>query len=167
MVKTVSDLKKILSEQNKIYSRICEMEEEKEVAIMSRDGDKLKELSTSQEKLLDSVDKLEERRMACIQNYIDENNISNSASLTLREFVDSMNDDSARFLLTLGVELREKLLKLKEKQETNAKLLDDNMEYFNILISGLKDSSMVRSGYEIDGKREGVITNPVLFNQQV
>ncbi len=167
MVKTVSDLKDILSRQNEIYSQICRLEEKKENAIINKNGKELKELSISQEKLLSNVDKLEDRRMGCIRKHIKENNINGSDSLTLREFVDSMSDDSARFLLSLGVELREKLFRLKEKQASNSRLMDDNMEYFNILISGLKDSSIVRSGYGIKGKEEGIITNPVLFNQQV
>jgi hypothetical protein len=42
--------------------------------------------------------------------------------------------------------------------------LNDNMEFYDILLSGLKNSSTLKSGYGKDGKEKGRVFNPVLFN---
>jgi len=165
MVKSVIEMEKILIKENDIYTRILEVEDTKGEAILDRNGEKLQKLVESQESLIGEIEKLESRRVACIESYIKNNNLHDMGKdLSLKEVVASMNEDSAQHLLTLGMDLKKKLLRLQEKQQLNMKLLEDNMEFFNILISGLRDSSSMKSGYGSDGKEEETITNPVLFN---
>ena len=63
-----------------------------------------------------------------------------------------------------GSELKGIMLKLRDRQENNGRLLQDNMEFFGILISDLKNSSSLKSGYGSDGKENVRVVNPVLFN---
>ncbi len=165
MEKSVLEMENILSKENEIYTRICEIEEQKGESILKKDGHSIKGLVEAQEKFLSEIEKLEDERMKCIERYIQTNNLHDMCkNLTLKEVVSSMDEDSAHHLLTLGMDLKGKLLGLQSVQKLNMKLLEDNMEFYNILISGLKESSTLKSGYGRDGKEEDMITNPVLFN---
>ena len=57
------------------------------------------------------------------------------------------------------------MLKLQRLQETNQTLINDNMEYYNILLTGLRRSGPLDTGYGRDGKEEENLKNSILFNK--
>ncbi len=163
----VSELETILKKQMNIYSEILVCEEKKGEAIISKNGKVIQEISALQEKLIKSVEDLEAERMDLVRMHFTKSKSSNNAeTITLKEMAASMDRKKGLSITRQGEELKSLLLKVRAKQENNFFMLKDNMEYFDILISGLKNSSSVRSGYDRDGKEDERVMNPVLFNQR-
>lgn len=163
----VSELETILKKQMYIYSEILVCEEKKGEAIISKNGKVIQEISALQEKLIKSVEALEAERMDLVRMHFTRNKSSNNAeTVTLKEIAASVDSKKGHSITRQGEELKSLLLKVRAKQENNFSMLKDNMEYFDILISGLKNSSSVRSGYDRDGKEDERVMNPVLFNQR-
>jgi len=167
MPSAVKEIERILQKQNSEYSEILKLEESKGDAIIAKSGKLIQETSVKQEKLLKNVEYLEMERLALISRFFPELAGDNDAkSVTLKDIAASLDSESSKGILKYGSELKALLLKVKAKQETNSAMLKDNIEYFDILISGLKNSSTLKSGYDRDGKEDERIINPVLFNQK-
>ncbi|MFA5518745.1 MAG: flagellar protein FlgN [Spirochaetota bacterium] len=164
---SASKLETILKKQMNIYIEILVYEEQKSEAIISKNGKAIQEIASLQEKLIKSVEILESERINLIQLHFTGNkSASNAETITLRELTASMAQQKRLSITRLGEELKSLLLKVRAKQESNFSMLKDNMEYFDILISGLKNSSSVKSGYGKDGKEDERVMNPVLFSQK-
>lgn len=167
MIKPVIELERILQEQNNLYERIYDIEESKSDAIINKDGNLLENYSKEQETLLEMVMKLEDERGKHIDDYVKYSKLDDvSSNITLKQIILSMDEDSSHHLLRLGMELKSKLIKLQKLQDTNSILINDNIEFYDILISSLKSSNTIKSGYSSEGKEEEKVTNSVLFNQQ-
>jgi len=165
MQQAVLKLKKILNLEREIYQEIFNIEEKKSEAITKKAGKAIEELSVSQEKLLNKVESLEKERVKLLEEYKKYRNVHlHGNEITLQDIIDSEDSNSSSALKQSGIELKKTLLKVKRIQDLNTQLLKDNMEFYDILISGLKNSSTLRSGYGQDGKEKGRVFNPVLFN---
>ncbi len=166
MVQAVIDLEKILLQEKSVYEKIFIIEEEKKDIILSRDGKNLEVLSFQQEALIKEIELLENERQAQILNYIKENRIDDlPQAVTLRDVVLSMDEDSSHHLLQHGIELKKIIMKLSLLQDNNKQLINDNMEFFEILLSGLKGADSVDSGYGFDGRQNSKSSSSMLFNQ--
>ncbi len=164
---SASKLETILKKQMNIYSEILVYEEKKSEAIISKNGKVIQEISALQEKLIKSVEDLEAERINFIgMHFTGNKSATNGEAITLKEIAASMDSKKGLAITRQGEELKSLLLKVRAKQENNFSMLKDNMEYFDILISGLKNSSSVRSGYGRDGKEDERVINPVLFSQR-
>lgn len=119
-------------------------------------------MSSNQEKLLFKIEALEVEREKLLSVLSAETGIRQGA--TLVEFTSGVSIGDSAGIMKSGSALKNVILKLKDKQEANKKLLRDNIEFFEILISDLKNSSSLRSGYGSDGKEKSRVVNPVLFN---
>jgi hypothetical protein len=165
MYQAVIKLENIMKLEREIYQDIFHIEEEKSDAIIKKAGKEIEELSLKQEKLLGKVESLEIERLKLMVAYKKQHNSRiHGREITLQDIIDSSDNKSASALKNAGVELKKILLKVKKIQDMNSQLLKDNMEFYDILISGLKNSSTLRSGYGRDGKEKGRVFNPVLFN---
>ena len=159
-------MEKILQDQKDIYCEIYFIEEKKSEAILNKNGMLLEQLSRDQEQKLHSVELLEKNREKQIEKYILLNNISDLPQRpTLQDIIHSMDEDSSHHLMRLGMELKRLLNKLKHLRETNNTLIQDNLDFYNILLSGLRNENSIDSGYGNDGKEDMKVSNPVLFNQ--
>ena len=166
MLKPVVNLEKILCEQKRVCQRIYDIEERKAGAITERNGKLIEKLSLEQEGLLSIMSQLENRRLQEIDNYRKINRLDDIAdNLTLKDIVLSMDEDSSHHLFKHGIELKKILVKISNLHKTNEKLIQDNMEFFNLLISGIKSNSNINPGYSSDGKEEESTANSILFNQ--
>ncbi|MCL1864420.1 MAG: flagellar protein FlgN [Spirochaetes bacterium] len=152
----------ILEHEREIYEKIFHMEEEKSDAIIERDGKVIEELSLSQEKFLKEIEILENKRVTLMKKCKSASKIK--GEITLQDIIESIDSAQSRILKQAGVELKNVLLKVARVQDLNSQLLTDNMEFYDIIISGLKNSSTIRSGYGSDGKEQAGTVNPVLFN---
>jgi hypothetical protein len=65
----------------------------------------------------------------------------------------------------LGRSLKEVMMRLGRLQETNQVLIHDNMEYYNILLTGLRRNGSPETGYGKDGREEEKLKNSILFNK--
>lgn len=165
MQHVVLKLKKLLNIEKDIYQEIFNIEEEKSEAIIKKTGKVIEELSVSQERLLNKIESLEKERIKLMDEYKKHRNVLHHGNeITLQDIIDTVDAESSSALKQAGIELKKILLKVKNIQDVNSQLLKDNMEFYDILISGLKNSSTLRSGYGRDGKEKGRVFNPVLFN---
>ena len=165
MHQAVLKLENILKLEREIYQQIFHIEEDKTEAIMKREGKAIEELSVSQEKLLKKIESLENERSLIMEEYKKHHRIQlRGNEITLQDIVNSGDSGSSSALKEAGLELKKILNKVKNVQDMNSCLLKDNMEFYDIFISGLKNSSSLRSGYGRDGKEKGRVFNPVLFN---
>lgn len=154
----------VLRHEREFFTAIYDIEERKTGAIMDRDGARLQELSNQQEDLLAHVAELEEERERLVKLCVP--GAAQAKSLpSLREIVGDTPAAEGRAVLELGRETRELLVRLQGLYETNRRLIDDNLEFFNLFVSRLKTGTVLRTGYGSDGRQEGGFANPVLFNQ--
>lgn len=165
MQHVVLKLKNLLNIEKDIYCEIFNIEEEKSEAIIKKSGKIIEELSVSQERLLNKIESLEKERIKLMEEYKKHRSVLHHGNeITLQDIIDTVDAKSSSALKLAGIELKKILLKIKNIQDVNSQLLKDNMEFYDILISGLKNSSTLRSGYGRDGKEKGRVFNPVLFN---
>ena len=166
MTDLITELNNILKEEIGLFKELCKLEEEKTEAILEKNGRTLESISCKQEELLKPIDLLESNRRDLIDKYKD---ISwpgmASRDISLKD-VAALNGRSANGIAEQGMELKKILMKMKSLQEINQKMLNDNLEFFNITINELKNAVSIKSGYGEKGIEKKSITNPLLFNQR-
>jgi len=165
MPDAIMEMEHILEREEEIYREIYYIEEQKSSAIMDRDGERIEGLSAEQERLLRKVNSLEEKRMGVAADYMAAKGMSPGS--TLREITLTMENDTADRILKKGMGLKAILMRISQIQETNSGLLQDNMELYNIMLSGLRDTTSISTGYSSNGREENRVANPVLFNKTV
>ena len=167
MNQIINNLNNILKSEIDIFNKLYKLEEEKSQAILTRDGKILELISSRQEELLKAIEPLETARTGIIKSY---RNTSPSddreKDITLKEITVAENE-YAYNILQYGARLRILLMKLKSLQEANQRMLEDNIECFNIAIRELSNSTHLESGYSEKGKETAGLSNPLLFNQRV
>jgi flagellar biosynthesis/type III secretory pathway chaperone len=164
MESPVLELERILKNEINIYEKIASIEEEKTDAILSRDGTEIELFAAKQEQLLDEIAVLEKKRTESIEKYRQDHHYDD-VNPSLRDVIRIMDEDSALCLMRCGMELKKTMLRIQSLSETNSRLIEDNMEFFNILLSGLKNSSSV--GYTRDGSTSHLGKGSYLFNKTV
>ncbi|HNR90453.1 MAG TPA: flagellar protein FlgN [Spirochaetota bacterium] len=167
MSMAVRELERVLKNEVAIYHQLYDCEEEKGRAIIARDGALIERLSREQEELMRRLGALERERLALIDEYVRENRINElPGNVTLRQIVAQMDEDSSHRLLAIGMALRSVLTKIQSLQETNRTLLDDNIRFFSILLSTLKDTVSVKTGYSGSGVEESRVSQSLIFNRR-
>src|SRR6056297_2176031 len=168
MMTPVMALKKILEKEVSIYREVLRLEEEKGESIINRDGKQLEAATREQENLLKSIGTLEEERISVIEEYSRQNHLDDlGRPVTLKDVVSLMDEDSAHTLLGLGMELTRHMQKLGRRHETNQVLIQDNLEFFSLLISGLKDAVSMDDGYGPQGDGKQKVAGSLMFNKTV
>ncbi|MCL2155733.1 MAG: flagellar protein FlgN, partial [Leptospirales bacterium] len=136
----VKELIDILKHEREIYENIFHIEEEKSEAIIDRNGKLIEEFSLLQEKFLNEVEALEDERTTLMKKYKSASKIKHiRGEITLQEIIDSIDSAQGELLKHAGIELKNILLNLTKVQSLNSQLLMDNMEFYDIIISGLKN----------------------------
>lgn len=166
MLQQVSRLEEILLEEQGLYQQVLELEEEKTSVIQARDGKNLDRISLQQDNLLKRLDGLDAHRQEIIEEYVRVNRIADVKShVTLQEVVRSMDEDSAGHLLRIGMDLKKTLLSLDRIQNSNQQMLDDNMKFFDMLVSGLRQEGSMGTGYSSRGQEVETASSPIIINQ--
>jgi hypothetical protein len=166
MANPVADLEGILNEEITLYTRMCALEELKSEAILGKNGKELEGISRSQEELLAAVSALEERRIRLIDEYAERNHLDDMPrQVTLRDIVFLMDEDSSHRLMRLGMDLKKLLVRLQSLHTTNTTLVDDNLKFFNTLLSGLRSSMTIETGYSKRGVEKTRIADSLLVNR--
>ncbi len=160
----LNNLKNILNEEKTIFRNIYKLEEEKSEAIIQRDGSLLQTISNTQEKHLTNIHSLERKRNEIIGQFKKKHNIDDTCFITLKDIIareGAQNND----IITLGEGLNRALHKMKSLQDTNTKLINDNMQFFNIIMEGLKGSVTIKTGYSENGTENKEIANSLILNK--
>ena len=158
------EIEKILQSEITVYEDILLLEEEKGRAILKKDGRLIEDLSLRQESLIKEIDDLELERIRAAAGCRRPYSSSGSQEPTLNEIASVMEKGRGARLLGTGAELKSILNKIREIQGVNSRMIKDNIEFFEILIEGLKDSSSIKSGYNSEGRESSRMVNPVLFS---
>lgn len=164
MEQQLVDMNRILKEETELFEKIFALEESKTGAIIGQHGKQLEMISLEQEGLLSRVSALESSRSRTIDSYRQRIHMKHE-NPTLRDIIATMDASSGPQMEARGRNLKRLMDKLSRLQETNNKLISDNMEYYNILMSGIRRDRSVETGYGSDGKEEEKMRNSILFNQ--
>lgn len=158
------EIENILQSEITVYEDILLLEEEKGRAILKKDGRLIEDLSLRQESLIKEIDDLELERIRAVAGCRRPDLSRTSQEPTLNEIASVMGKEQGARLLEAGAELKGILQKIREIQDINTRMIKDNIEFFEILIEGLKDSSSIKSGYNSEGRESSRMVNPVLFS---
>lgn len=160
-------MERILNDEKKIYSLIYSLEEKKGDAIISKDADQLTKISNEQEILIGRINDLERLRTRQLEQIAENRSIRYEGALTLSAVIASMKNETerepVRQLAETGRELRELLVKISEKQAVNDKMLADNVEFYNLMVAGLRDEAG-GTGYGRNGRGEVKRGGSLIFN---
>jgi len=162
------NLEIILKEELSLYNKLYNMEQAKTDAIISRNGKLIEELSLDQDFILGRVAEIEVDRENLLKNFIKLNRMDDAYNeVTLKDVAARTDGNSAQKLIKTGNLLKQVLQKIKMTMETNQKLLDDNIGLFNSLLSGVKKSMSVKTGYGENGREEAKIESSLVFNRKI
>ncbi|MBN2079563.1 MAG: flagellar protein FlgN [Spirochaetes bacterium] len=164
MDRLIVDMCEILDAEAKCLGSLCELEENKTDVIMVHDGKNLERISRDQESILERMRSLETRRMARMQAIRGRRGISGDIT-TLADMIARLEGDAAACLKERRARVRNAAGKLGRIREKNHALIRDNMEYYEILLTGLRRESARERGYGCDGREEDGLRNSILFNQ--
>jgi hypothetical protein len=164
MDKHIVEMGRILKEETGLFEKLFLLERNKTSAILEHNGKLLEKISLEQEGILSSISKLEMDRMKHIENYKKHKHI-HKTGISLSDITVLMDNTSSDNMRILGRNLKDVMLRLGRIQETNQVLIHDNMEYYNILLTGLRRDRTLDTGYGSDGREEENLKNSILFNQ--
>lgn len=154
MMKHVIELENILSEEFAIYEKIYELEAEKGDSILARNGEHLAKISAEQDKLIARINGLEAERVKAIKSYCAVKGLPDSSMGSLSDIVKTMDSDSDLRLTRIGIELKKVLTAIKDIQKVNDKMIGDNLEFYNLLLSDLREGAGPTGAYGRDGREE-------------
>jgi hypothetical protein len=161
-----SELEMVLKDEHEVYLKLYGLEEKKGEAIIRRDGKLIESISRDQEGLLKEIARLEAKRSDILKGPFPANE-GGVQGLTLKGVSSEMEGDASAGLLSAGEALRKLLVKTKLLQETNMKLMKDNMEFFRMILAGLKSTGTVSTGYSRSGGEESMMMGPLVFNRKI
>jgi hypothetical protein len=164
MEKNIGTMTKILKEETSLFERLCALEKSKTEAIIEHNAKLLESISHEQEEILARISSLENDRTKQMDDYRKHRHVRNN-NFTLKDMVEVLEGTPATSILTIGRNLKDVMLRLGRMQATNRVLINDNMEYYNILLTGLRRDPSMETGYGRDGREDEKLKNSILFNQ--
>jgi hypothetical protein len=164
MEKHISEIIRILKEETELFEKLCSLEKDKTGAIVDHNGKLIEKISGDEEGLLTRISELESMRLAQVNGYMKARHIRKS-QVTLYDVAAATDKPVSENMILMGRSLKEVMLRLGRLQETNRVLIHDNMEYYNILLTGLRRDTTLETGYGKDGREEEKLRNSILFNQ--
>jgi len=164
MDRQISDIKGILREEAGLLDKLYSIERNKTSAIIDHNGSLLELLSREQEELVSTVMSLEAARMKRVDEFKTARHIRHRGA-SLKDIAARMDGPEADQVRSLGRGLKDVMERLRRLQEANQTLIKDNMEYYTIMMTGLRRNGQLDSAYRHDGKEEENLKNSILFNQ--
>jgi hypothetical protein len=163
MSNNLAQLENVLSEELRIFSNILRLEREKSDAIINKDGALMQKLSQEQEDYLYKIAPVESTRKKITDQYFERNN---EGKLTLSDIasIEGVKDSA---LTEIGSLLSRTLDKIKSLQETNAKMINDNLEYFKKMIKSVRRSVSLETGYSKKGKESAKTISSFIFDKKI
>jgi hypothetical protein len=163
MSKNLAQLEHVLSEELRIFSNILRIEREKSNAIIKKDGLLIQKLSHEQEECLTKIAPVENNRKKITDQFL-KNNPEKKFTLTEISAMEGVTDGD---LAEIGTLLKKTLDKIKTLQETNAKMINDNLEYFKKMIREVRQSVSMETGYTEKGIEKGKTINSFLVDKKI
>jgi len=164
MEKHIIEMIRILKEETGLFEKLCSLEKDKTGAIVDHNGRLIEKISGEEEGLLEMISTLESMRLRQVDACMKHRHIRND-HVTLSDVAAMAEKPVSENMILLGRGLKEVMMKLGRLQETNQVLMHDNMEYYNILLTGLRRNSSTETAYGSNGKEEEKLKNSILFNK--
>lgn len=166
MERHIADMGNILKKETALFEKIFGLEQNKTNAIIEHNGRLIEKISMEQEELLTAVSALEIERMKNVDAYKREMRIRREIT-TLTDITGTLKGATGRNMVALGRDLKDVMTRLSRVRDTNKVLINDNMQYYNILLTGLRRDPSLDTGYGHDGKEEEKLRNSILINTTV
>jgi len=168
MPDNLTELTNIIIEELGIFNHILMLEQEKSDAILNKNGTLLEKLSREQEKYLEKIDPIETARKKITGRYSGSTpgNTFTLKDIASREGIPySLQADNP--LVKKGNELKRILEKIKSRQDTNLRMINDNLEFFSQMLNELKDHVLPETGYGKNGIEKPKNANPLLVDKKI
>jgi hypothetical protein len=164
MEKNVIVMTGILKEETELFEKMCSLEKSKTEAIIEHNAKLLESISLDQEEILGRISVLENDRTRKMEDYKKHRHIRKS-TFTLKDMTEVLDGSTASSMLAIGRNLKDVMIRFSRIQDTNRVLIHDNLEYYNILLTGLRRDRSLETGYGRDGREDEKLKNSILFNQ--
>ncbi len=139
MKKSIEQLKKVLYEQIEVYKHILSLSVKKTDIVVNGHIKKLEEITQEEQKLIIKIGKLEDIRENVIYNINRELGLE---ELNMTKLNDYLEEADKVFIKNLKDELMDILNQIKERNELNGSLISDSLEYINLNIDILTNSTI-------------------------
>lgn len=166
MANPIAHIEKVLRDEIDVYSGLYALEERKSDAIIDKDGRLLESISREQEGLLARVERLEEVRVRLVREMAGPGP-ADGAMPTLSDIARRADEGKAGHIVSIGMELKGLLSRLDALYRTNKRLIEDNLEFYEILLSGLKSTASISTGYSAGGMEKSRVSGSMIFNKTV
>jgi flagellar biosynthesis/type III secretory pathway chaperone len=164
MSRSLEELERIIQEEINLFEEVYMLELKKSDAVINQDGGLLESISLDQEGMISRISYLESERNKQVLKIA--NNGNQEDNLTLSNVVEFIGRESSDQIVNLGRELKGTLKRLSELRRTNDRMMQNNMEFYQAILAGLKKGSGKDSGYGSDGKEEERTGGSLLFNKK-
>lgn len=164
----LNNLDEVLENEILLFQKIYEIEQEKKEALLTRDAERIDNLSYQQDKYVSQLNKWEEKRDKIQKAYALHNFKHNDQqNITLSDIAKNEKSSTGKQLLKKGHELKEMMLTVSRLQDLNRKMIKDNLDMIGAVLNEIKEQGTVHMGYDHSGKEKGKVSNSVLFNKTV
>jgi hypothetical protein len=163
MSENIVQLESVLSEELLLFTSILRLEREKSDAIIKKNGNLMQKLSREQEDYISKINSIEKTRKKLTSHYL-KNNSSEKITLTDIASIEGNPDGT---IAQIGALLKKTIVKIKALQETNAKMINDNLEYFKKMIKEVKNSVSMETGYSEKGMENAKTVNSFILDKKI
>lgn len=139
MKNSIEQLKKVLYEQIEVYKHILSLSVKKTDIVVNGHIKKLEEITQEEQKLIIKIGKLEDIRESVIYNINKELGLE---EINMTKLNDYLEEADKVFIKNLKDELMDILNQIKERNELNGSLISDSLEYINLNIDILTNSTI-------------------------
>jgi len=160
-MEAILKLEKILFREKEIYEELYRLEEQKKEALLERDGKILDAVTAKEESLINEITLEESKRLEALKLCGTE--FGSEASLS--ELAALADDSVSERLLFAGKGLKRAILTVINIKELNDRLMKDNMDFFNSILTGLRDTTSISAGYDSTGRENNKVAASLLFNK--
>jgi len=155
----------IIDRQTELYEEFLGLERKKTDCISGNLVTELEGIVSDQDKVIGQIELIESSRLSCVRKITGKFYI-NKANPSLRDISQYADDDSGKEMILYAERLKKITNELQRILETNARMIRDNMNFYSLIVEGIKDSLDDKSAYSA-GRESRVKKNSVLINRTV
>ena len=155
----------IIDRQTELYEEFLGLERKKTDCISGNLVTELEGIVSDQDKVIGQIELIESSRLSCVRKITGKFYI-NKANPSLRDISQYADDDSGKEMILCAERLKKITNELQRILETNARMIKDNMNFYSLIVEGIKDSLDDKSAYSA-GRESRVKKNSVLINRTV
>lgn len=143
----------IMFEEKKLYDEILKITKNKTKFIIDRDMENISHISFEEEKFIGEIQVLEDKRIKISELLVNQLGLLNK-NISISELTNFLDDDKAKRLNQIKLEILDIITELKNVNELNAKLINNSLEYIDFSINLLMQTGSDNNNYSKSGKVE-------------